>query len=322
MEYGHLPGIDKPISRLVQGTMPLDPGDPEESLALLDEVYELGCNTFDTAHVYGGGDRERLLGRWIKERGLREEIVVLTKGAHPNADRDRVTPFDITSDLHDSLARLNLETIDLYLLHRDDPAVEVGPIVEVLNKHQEAGLIAAFGGSNWSHERLQAANAYAETHGLTPFVASSPQFSLAEMVQPPWEGCISVGGPEGEAARAWYQETGMALFTWSSLAGGFFSGRFARDNLDSFESTSDVLCVGSYCYEWNFQRLDRTLALAQKRGLTVPQVALAYVLSHSLNVFALVGCRNRAEFEENLVALETGLSASEIAWLDLTADAL
>ena len=162
------------------------------------------------------------------------------------------------------------------LLHRDDRAVEVGPIVEVLNEHQEAGLIAAFGGSNWSHERIQAANAYAEAHGLTPFVASSPQLSLAEMVQPPWEGCVSIGGPEGAAARTWYRETGLALFTWSSLAGGFFSGRFARDNLDSFESTSDVLCVGSYCYEWNFYRLDRTLALAERRGLTVPQVALAY----------------------------------------------
>jgi aryl-alcohol dehydrogenase-like predicted oxidoreductase len=80
--------------------------------------------------------------------------------------------------------------------------------------------------------------------------------------------------------------------------------------------------VGSYCYEWNFQRLDRTLALAEKRGLTVPQVALAYVLSHDLNVFALVGCRNSAEFEENLVALETELSTDEVAWLDLTSDTL
>ena len=95
MQYARVPRIDKPISLLVQGTVPLDPSDMGKSFALLDDVYAVGCNTFDTARVYGGGDRERLLGRWIKERDLREEVVVLTKHAHPNADRDRVTPFDI-----------------------------------------------------------------------------------------------------------------------------------------------------------------------------------------------------------------------------------
>jgi aryl-alcohol dehydrogenase-like predicted oxidoreductase len=322
MEYGHLAGIEKPISRLVQGTMPLDPDDLDGSFALLDAVYELGCNAFDTAHVYGNGDRERTLGRWIKERDLREKVVILTKGAHHNADRRRVTPFDITSDLHDSLARLQVETIDLYVLHRDDPTVPVGPIVEVLNEHREAGLINAFGGSNWSHERIRAANVYAETRGLTSFVASSPQFSLAEMIEPPWEGCVSVGGHRGEAARAWYRQAQMALFTWSSLAGGFFSGRFTRDNLDAFESYLDRLCVNSYCYEDNFQRLDRATVLAEAKGLTLPQVALAYVLSQPLNIFALIGCRTGAEFADNVVALDVQLTADEIAWLELERDTL
>ena len=239
MQYGRVPGINKPISRLVQGTMPLDLDDVDKSFGLLDAVFSLGCNTFDAAHVYSGGGCERMLGRWIEERGLRERVVILTKGAHHNADRRRVTPFDITSDLHDSLARLKVSTIDLYMLHRDDPSVPVGPIVEVLNEHKAAGLIDAFGGSNWSHERVQAANAYAEARGLTPFVASSPQFSLADMVQAPWEECVSIGGAGGEPARAWYRQAGMALFTWSSLAGGFFSGRFSRGNLDTFEDYFD-----------------------------------------------------------------------------------
>jgi aryl-alcohol dehydrogenase-like predicted oxidoreductase len=322
MEYGHLAGIEKPISRLIQGTVPLDPDDLDGSFVLLDAVYELGCNAFDTAHIYGNGDCERTLGRWIKERNLREKVVILTKGAHHNADRRRVTPFDITSDLHDSLARLQVETIDLYVLHRDDPTVAVGPIVEVLNEHREAGLINAFGGSNWSHERIRAANVYAETRGLTPFVASSPQFSLAEMVEPPWEGCVSVGGPRGKAARAWYRQAQMALFTWSSLAGGFFSGRFTRDNLDTFESYLDRLCVNSYCYEDNFRRLDRATALAEAKGLTLPQVALAYVLSRPLNIFALIGCRTGAEFADNVVALDVQLTAGEMAWLELERDTL
>ncbi len=317
MQYGHIPGIDKPISRLVQGTIPLDLDDLDKSFGLLDAVYALGCNTFDTAHGYGGGGCERALGRWIAERGLRERVVILTKGAHHNADRRRVTPFDITSDLHDSLARLKVSSIDLYLLHRDDPTVPVGPIVEVLNEHKAAGLIDAFGGSNWTYERIRAANDYAEARDLTPFVVSSPQFSLADMVQAPWKECISIGGPGGEAARAWYGQAGMALFTWSSLAGGFFSGRFSRDNLDSFEGYFDRLCVNSYCYEGNFRRLDRAVTLAESKGLTLPQVALAYVISYPLNVFALVGCRNGAEFEANVAALDVRLTAEEIAWLEL-----
>jgi len=320
MQYGRVPGINKPISRLVQGTMPLDLDDVDKSFGLLDAVFSLGCNTFDAAHVYSGGGCERMLGRWIEERGLRERVVILTKGAHHNADRRRVTPFDITSDLHDSLARLKVSTIDLYMLHRDDPSVPVGPIVEVLNEHKAAGLIDAFGGSNWSHERVQAANAYAEARGLTPFVASSPQFSLADMVQAPWEECVSIGGAGGEPARAWYRQAGMALFTWSSLAGGFFSGRFSRGNLDTFEDYFDRLCVKSYCNEDNFRQLDRAVELAESRGLTLPQAALAYVTNYPLNIFALVGCRTGTEFEANVAALDVELTAEEIAWLDLRRD--
>jgi aryl-alcohol dehydrogenase-like predicted oxidoreductase len=322
MQYGTISGVDKPISRLVQGTVRISSDQLERGFALLDEVYALGCNAFDTAHVYGGGDCERVLGRWIEERGLRDDVVIITKGAHHNADRKRVTPFDITSDLYDSLARLKVDAIDLYLLHRDDPTVPVGPIVEMLNEHREAGQICAFGGSNWTYERVQRANAYAEAHGLTPFAVSSPQFSLAEMVQAPWEGCVSIGGPSGQAARAWYRMTHMPLFTWSSLAGGFFSGRFSRGNLASFEEYLDRLCVSSYCYEDNFRRFERAIALAEAKGLTLPQVALAYVMGQPLNIFALVGCQTGAEFAANVAAMEVKLTPAEIAWLDLRREEL
>lgn len=320
MQYGHLSGIDKPISRLVQGTIMLNSRELEKGFELLDEVFELGCTTFDTAHGYGNGGSERTLGSWIDERGLRDEVVILTKGAHHNQDRKRVTPFDITSDLHDSLARLRTDYIDLYILHRDDPDVPVGPIVEILNEHQKAGKIHAFGGSNWSHERLQEANEYAEAHGLAPFVASSPNFSLAVQLKPPWKDCITISGPEGQAAREWYQANQMPLFTWSSLAGGFFSGRFSRDNLDTFDSYLDKLCVETYCIEENFERLDRVQILAEERGLSIPQIATAYVLSQPLNIFALIGCRTGDEFKDNLEASELRLTPEEISWLELKAD--
>ena len=133
------------------------------------------------------------------------------------------------------LARLKTERIELYLLHRDDRRVPVGPIVNVLNEHLQAGKIGAFGGSNWSVERIQEANSYAAVNGLVPFVASSPNFSLAEQMRPPWPNCVSISGENGRADRDWYASQGMPLITWSSLAGGFFSGRFQRNALDQFE---------------------------------------------------------------------------------------
>jgi aryl-alcohol dehydrogenase-like predicted oxidoreductase len=292
------------------------------SFALLDEVFELGCTTFDTAHDYSQGDCERTVGRWINERGLRDRVVIIGKGAHHNQDRRRVTPFDITSDLYDSLARFKVDFIDLYLLHRDDPGVPVGPIVEVLNEHAAAGRIHAFGGSNWNHKRIQAANKYAADHGLTPFAASSPNFSLAEQIQEPWPDCISISGPAGQAPRQWYRQNQMPLFTWSSLAGGFFSGRFSRDNLDSFDSYLDKLCVQAYGYEDNFKRLDRARHLAEEKDLTLPQIALAYVLSQPLNIFALVGCQSGSEFRSNLKASAVRLSPEEMAWLELKSDSV
>jgi aryl-alcohol dehydrogenase-like predicted oxidoreductase len=322
MEYAHIPGINKPISRLVQGTVMINSAELEWSFALLDEIFALGCTTFDTAHGYGQGDCERTVGRWVNERGLREQVVIIGKGAHHNQDRQRVTPFDITADIYDSLARFKFDHIDLYLLHRDDPGVPVGPIVEVLNEHLAAGRIHVFGGSNWTPERIQAANEYAAAHGLVPFAASSPNFSLAEQVREPWPNCISISGPQGEAVRAWYGQNEMPLFTWSSLAGGFFSGRFTRDNLDSFETYLDKLCVESYCYEDNFKRLDRARQLAEEKGLTLPQVALAYVLSQPLNIFALVGCQSGAEFKANMEASQVRLTPAEIAWLELKSEGL
>ena len=109
----------------------------------------------------------------------------------------------------------------------------------------------------------------------------------------------------------------MPLFAWSSLAAGFFSGRFTRDNLDSFEDWQDKLCVNCYCYEDNFKRLDRVRELAARKGVSVPQIAMAYVMSTPLTVFALVGCRTREEFAVNIEATAIRLTPQEIAWLEL-----
>ena len=317
MNYGRVPGVEKPVAWIVQGTVMIrseEEGQEERCFALLDEVFAEGGTTFDTAHQYGWGDCERTLGRWIRDRGLREEVVVIGKGAHHNDDRKRVTPFDITGDLYDSLARLGFDYLDLYLLHRDDPSLPVGPIVEVPNEHKEEGRIHAFGGSNWRPERLREANDYARENGLTPMVASSPNLSFAVQVKEPWLDCVSLSG--NEEGRHWYEETRMPLFTWSSLAGGFLSGRFTHDYLDTFDAVLDQICVETYCYEENFGRLDRAGVLAREKGLSVPQVALTYVLAQPLEVFALVGCNTGEEFRANVEAGAVVLTPEEIAWLE------
>ncbi|MEO7717845.1 MAG: aldo/keto reductase [Capsulimonas sp.] len=320
MEYGEVLGVDKRVSRLIHGTIMLSPDAIDEGFALLDDVFALGYNTFDTAHVYGGGNNERLFGRWMRERRVRDQVVVVGKGAHHNQDRPRVTPYDITADLHDTLARMQTDYIDIYILHRDDPSVPVGPIVEVLNEHARAGKIGAFGGSNWTHTRIAEANEYAVTNGLTPFLVSNPNYSLAEMVKEPWENCVTISGPYGAEARQWYADNDQILFTWSSLAGGFFSGRFRRDNLSEFTSYFDKLCVECYCYERNFDRLDRAAQLAKDKGATLAQIALAYVLNQPLKIFTLAAAGGKAEAQANVEALGIKLTPGELAWLDLRAE--
>ncbi len=316
MEYGFVAGIGKRVSRLVHGTIMLSMEEPEPGFALLDEAFAAGCNTFDTAHIYAGGDCDRALGAWMASRGNREEVVVIGKGAHPNADRRRVTPFDIASDLHDSLARMQTDYVDLFLLHRDDPDVPVGPIVDALNEHVEAGRIRAFGGSNWTHERLAEANAYAEARGLQGFAASSPHVSLAEMVNDPWGGCISLTGAHQQTARQWYSETRLPVFAWSSLSRGYFSGRFTPGEIRAMGEDSELEFVHWYRSEANLERLERVFELAERKGATVPQLAMAYVLRLPMNLFALVGCQNPGEMTGLDEAFTIDLSSEEMAYLD------
>ena len=115
MQYGQVPGVTKPISRLVQGTVMVGSDHLKESFALLDEIRSLGCTTFDTGHVYGNGDNERTVGHWVRDRGVREDVVIIGKGAHHNRDRQRVTPYDIHADIADSLEKRTFRRLDLFV---------------------------------------------------------------------------------------------------------------------------------------------------------------------------------------------------------------
>lgn len=317
MQFGTIPGIDKPVARVIQGgTMIGSELDRERSFELLDAVFEAGGTTIDTAHVYSGGNSERVIGEWASQRGLRDQLVIITKGAAHSEDRRRMTPFDIASDLHDSLARLQTDHVELYLLHRDDPEAAFEPIVEALNQQVEAGRIRAFGASNWSPQRIEAANRYAEQHRLRPFAASSPQFSLGDQLEEPWPECLSISGAAGVAARKWYAERKLPLLAYSPLASGFYSGRFRRDNLDGLTRELDQIGARAYASEANFQRLDRAAELAEQQGLTVAQIAVAYVMNSPMNVFAIIGSSTGERFRLAVEGAEVELTAEEIAWLE------
>lgn len=309
-----IPGCSKPVSRIVLGTMIINTEKKQESFAVLDAAYACGINAFDTAAVYAGGDSERCLGMWCAERGLREKIFILDKGCHHNADRRRVTPFDLAADLHDALARLKTDYIDLYMLHRDDPSVPVGRIVEALNEHIRAGRIKACGVSNWTLDRIREAIRYAEEHGLAPLAANSPNYGLAEQVDNPWgPGCVSLSGPQHKQERDWHAKTRMPVFAYSSLGRGLFSGRITRDN---FKDVADGACQRAYCHEVNFQRLDRAREIARRKGVNVTQIALAYVLNSPMSTFAIVGAESREEIDQCVAAGKIKLSDAELLWLE------
>ena len=319
MKYGRISQSNKKISKIVQGTAFLKTSIKEAHFHFLDQIYELGCTAVDTGQSYGKGESERVLGEWIESRNIRDQIFVLSKCCHPTIDRDRVTPFDLTSDLHDSLARLRTDYIDLYLLHRDDETKPVGPLVERFNQHLQEGKILAFGGSNWKPKRIAEANAYAQQHGLVGFAASSPQFSLAAPAIEPWPGCLSISGETAANDRQWYLAEKIPLFVWSSLAAGFFSGRFRPETKASFLSDEaywlDKVCAEAYCTEENFELLRRTEKLAKDKGVTLAQLAVAFVLNHQLQPFTIIGSRTLNEFSENLTAVSLHLTEKEINWL-------
>lgn len=311
MKYGTITGIGQPVSRVVLGSVAMFPHSQELSNQLLDTFLARGGTMVDSAHVYNGGGAERSIGAWLAQRGKRDDVLILTKGAHHNALGKRVTPSEIAFDIGQSLERLRANYVDLYVLHRDDPEVPVGPIVEALNDHQRRGRIKAFGGSNWTHERLQEALDYATAHSLAPFAASSPNLSLAVPKEPMWADCVSVSGDA--AALAWYRQRQFPLFSWSSQAGGFFTGRFSPDRPDNMDM------VRVYYSDGNWERYRRAEQFGKELGGYTPiQIALAWVLNQpDLNVFPLIGPHKVEELNSSLDAAELTLAPDQVKWLNL-----
>ncbi|MCC5831225.1 MAG: aldo/keto reductase [Phycisphaeraceae bacterium] len=302
MPYGRIDGLEKEVARLVMGVD--NQTEISHATAMFDDYFERGGNAFDTAFVYRGGLCEKVLGQWIANRGIRDQIVVLGKGAHtPHCD-----PDSLTSQLMTSLERLGLEHLDIYMMHRDNEAIPVGEFMDVLNAHHAAGRIRAFGGSNWSVKRIEEANQYAASKGLRPMTAASNNFSLARMVQPVWAGCVAASDDD---QRQWFEKNKLPLMPWSSQARGFFTDRAGPDKRE------DASLVRCWYSDDNFKRRQRAVELAAKKGCDAIHIALAYVLSQPFPTFPLIGPRTIEETRSSFRGLTVELTPKEVAWLDL-----
>lgn len=297
-----LSGLNTPMSRVVLGV------DNQQNMpqfsAMADDFFERGGNAFDTAWIYGRGLQEKLLGQWLKNRGVRNEAVVTVKGAHPPF----CTPEGVLNQFEESMDRLQIDCADIYLMHRDNTDVPVGEFVDVLDSLHAAGRISLFGGSNWTRERLDEANAYATRTGRQLFRVVSNNLSLARMVDPVWGGCIS---SHGEEWRDWFLKNDAALLPWSSQARGYF----APNRLEG--TVSDAELLRCWDCEDNRERRRRAHELAKKKNVSPLNIALAWVLNQPFATFALIGPRTIEETRTALSGSELKLSQEEIDWLDL-----
>ncbi len=305
MRPGRIEHLDKDVSRLIMG-VDNQVASPHVQ-AVFDHYFENGGNTFDTAFGYGEV-KSRLVGQWMKSRGVRDDVVVISKGAHtPNCN-----PKALTEQLNSQLEWFGIECADIYIMHRDNPEIPVGEFMDVLNEHVRAGRIKAFGGSNWSLERVEEANAYAKANGLQSMSVVSNNLSLAVMEKPVWGGCIHV---HDEESLAWLEKNQMTLLPWSSQARGFFIPERAHP-----DKREDPSLVNSWYSDNNFKRQKRAIELAGKYGVEPINISLAWVLCQPFPVHALIGPRCLAETRSSMRSLDIQLTPQEMAYLDLKRD--
>jgi aryl-alcohol dehydrogenase-like predicted oxidoreductase len=312
MRQRRLPGTELDVSEVCFGMGGFGTTTQGEKTDRLVSAYlEAGGNFFDTAHCYlfweenGDGASERELGACLRRLGVRDRVVVATKGGHPDAGAAYRRPDDylsaetLTSDIDESLERLAEEHIDLYYLHRDDPRIPVEEIIGFLNGEIARGRIRALGASNWSVQRIAAANDYAARQGLKGFAVSSVMCSLAD---PDWKI-----GPEPtmryvtQEEERWHTATRMPIVAYSATGTGYFA-RTADPTKPAANPANEA-------------RRDRARSLAAQLGVSPTQIAVAWLLHQPYPILPLFGTTNPAHLTEILDSLTIRLTPEEVTWL-------
>jgi len=305
------PSIPVPVSRIALGTAMFGTGIPhDDAWRVMDCFVERGGTCLDTAHIYaawlpgGSGASETTIGAWIRSRNCRHTVVLMTKGGHYTENTKplgRLRPEELAADLEQSLDRLGLPCVDIYWLHRDNPDIPVGEVLDALEGFRRSGRIRAAGCSNWRVHRLSEAREWASRHGIEGFVASQVWWTLAhinrEAVHDP--SLVTMDGD----AFAFHRMTQVPVFAYSPQAGGYF------------RRSSKPHIAGTY--DNPISRARRTTAerIAERLGGGATRVALAWLLHQPFPVVPIIGCSTRAQLEDSLAADDLRLAPEDVAAL-------
>src|SRR3954454_4512932 len=293
--------------------------DEEGSHAQLDRFFDVGGTLVDTADVYSDGGSEEIIGRWLGKQssGVRERVVLATKGSFPMAEGPNgvgLSRRHLADALDGSLRRLGVERIDLYQLHAHDAWTPIEETLRFLDDAVRAGKIHYVGLSNFLGYQLQRAVDVAEHRGLTVPVTLQPQYNLL-VREIEWEIV--------PAAAA----NGLGLLPWSPLGGGWLTGKYRQD-----EQPTGATRLGddpnrgmeAYGRRGTVQRtwdvVDAVRAVAEGRGCSMAQVALAWLVDRPAVTSVILGARTMEQLKDNLGAVGLHLSAEETARLDAASD--
>lgn len=314
MEYRTLGNTGTVVSAQCLGTMTFGKETSEEvAHAQLDRFIERGGNFIDTANVYSRGLSEEIIGHWLSARpGTRDQLVIATKGRFPMGDGPNdggLTRTSLSRALEASLRRLGVETVDLYQAHAWDPLTPIEETLGFFDDSVRAGKIRYVGVSNFVGWQLQKAATLAQLRGLAPIVTLQPQYNLL------------VRDIEFELVDVCRNEN-IGILPWSPLAGGWLSGKYARDrNPTGATRLGEDPGRGMEAYaprnaqERTWQVIDVLRHVAEGRGVSMAQAALAWVANRPAVTSVILGARTVEQLDDNLAAAELHLAEKEMALL-------
>jgi aryl-alcohol dehydrogenase-like predicted oxidoreductase len=311
MEYTKLGSTGLDVSRICLGCMSFgvpERGnhewtlDEERSRPLIRRAVEAGVNFFDTANVYSDGTSEEILGRALREFGNRDEIVLATKvhgRMRPGPNGAGLSRKAILAELDASLRRLGVDYVDLYQIHRWDDNTPIEETMSALHDVVEAGKVRYLGASSMYAWLFSKAQYLAERHGWTRFATMQNHYNLLYR-------------EEEREMLPLCADQGVGAIPWSPLA----RGRLTRDwNADTARSETDEFGKTLYLEE---DRLivERVAELAEQRGVSRAQIALAWVLRHPVVSAPIVGATKLEHLEDAFAAVDVELSDAEVERLE------
>ena len=246
----------------------------QTSFQLLDAFVAAGFNLIDTADIYSrfapgnrGGESETIIGKWLKQGGRRDKVIIATKvGMEMGPDKKGLSKAYILSAAEDSLRRLQTDYIDLYQSHKDDPDTPLEETLEAYAQLMKEGKVRAIGASNYSAERLSEALGVSKAHGLPRYETLQPEYNLYDRAE--YE----------EKLEPVCVENGLGVITYFSLASGFLTGKY-RSAVDLSKSPRGERMVKKYLNERGFRILDALDQAARQANATPAQVALAWLIA-------------------------------------------